>query len=119
MVPAGSATGASVGLFERTAVNESRDRNAVWLDPGHEILAVGRSDYGHTGITCQPDTWYEVQVDIDYAAATMDVSIDGVKVVDKLQAYPKVDPNTFFVETIWSNSVGGISTAYFDDVQLY
>ncbi|NTV04783.1 hypothetical protein HGA89_07765 [bacterium] len=118
MVPAGSATGASLGLFERTAPNESRERNAVFLDPGNEIVVLG-AVWGHTGIIAQPDAWYVVQADIDYVAQTLDVWIDGAKVVDDLPAWPKVEPNVFFVGTLWSGTACCLSTSYFDDVLLY
>jgi hypothetical protein len=117
-VPGGSPTGARVGLFERVGSNESRDLNAVGLDPGQEIWALG-AEWRGTGVTCQPDTWYEVQVAIDCAAGTLDVWLDGEKVVDDLPAHEKIDPAVFFVGTAWSGTLSGISTAYFDDVKVY
>lgn len=117
-VPSGSPTGARVGFFERYSPTESRDLNAVGLDPGAPIWAVG-TEWRATSITCQADTWYEVRVEIDHAALTMDVWIDGVKALDDLPAHAPIDPAVFFVGTAWSGSLAGISTAFFDDVMVY
>ncbi len=117
MVPAGQATGGAVGFFQRRSPFESTDFNSVHLYPGREITANG-SIGSATGIICQAGRWYDVIVEIDYAALRMNVWIDGREVVWNLPAREKSASSTFFVGTLWSSSPG-TTTAYFDNVSFF
>jgi hypothetical protein len=118
MVPSGSATGASLGFFVRLSGNESRDFNSVYVIPGSEILAVGATTRG-TGIICQPDTWYDIIVQIDYGALLMNMWVNGREVVWNLPAREKAASNTFYIGTTWSGSVSGTTRAFFDHLSFY
>ena len=118
MVPTSSAAGARVGFFVRTSPNTSVDFNSVDFSPGAQITATGLATQG-TGIICQPNTWYQVKVQLDYTAGAMNVWVNGQEMIWNLPARGKLDSNIFFMGTDWLGSASATMSAYFDDVVIY
>lgn len=111
-VASGSQAGAHLGFFQRTAPNESREYDAVVLNPGSEIMAYG-AEGRSTGVACVADAWYLVEVRFDLARLSMDVSVDGVERVTDLPMREIPLPAIIFVGTGWTG--WGTTTTVFTD----
>ena len=82
-------------------------------------MASGPAGAQGTGIICQPDTWYQVKVQLDYSAGIMNVWVNGQEMIWNLPARGKPESNIFFIGTDWLGSASGTMSAYFDDVVIY
>lgn len=118
MIPSGSATGSYVGFFVRVSSNESRMYNAVFFMSGDSSVYAHGITSTNTGMIWAYDTWYSVKVEIDYDSLQMDVWVDGQQVASDVDAANINTSHTFCVSTQWA-SISGVSTSYFDDVEVY
>ncbi len=116
-VASGSQAGAHLGFFQRVASNESREYDAVVLNPGSEIMAYGTEGRG-TGVPCVADAWYLVEVRFDLERKLMDVSVDGVERVTDLPMHDIPLPAIIFVGTGWTGW-GTTTTIYTDSFKVW
>lgn len=94
----GSNVGANLGNIFMTMEDSANVRSAAWRF-GY-ANDVGTIDYATadqpglwraSGLNWQPDTWYHVAMDVDYAAKTYDFYVDGAKL--------NADPIPFYTAT--------------------
>jgi hypothetical protein len=81
--PLPAAGGTAIGNIFFTMENAAGTRAAAFrlgpalsIDYGTAITGVWQA----TGLTADPNTWYKITMDVDYAAKTYDFFVDGVKV---------------------------------------
>ena len=114
MIPSSEGTGALFGFFVLLTPQMGTIYNGVWFNHGDNTIYARGIVEDSTGVTWEDDTWYDVEVSLDFIQMRMNVWVDNEQIVSDLPAYPCSGRDTLALATEY----GSAGTVYFDDVAI-
>jgi hypothetical protein len=115
MIPSVERTGALFGFFLLLNPQLGTIYNGVWFSQEDSLIYARGIAEDSTGCVWKSDTWYSVDVSIDFVSLMMNVWVDSEQIVFDLPACPCNWTDTFALATEY----GSAGLVYYDDIKIF